>query len=170
MELTDSLKALFVDTARSLQGHARRIFMARTVKELGPGGQRHAERELAWNRGTLRKGLQELPSGFPCLDAFAARGRQRAEPHLPHLLSAITAIVERPSPTDPPFRTTRRYPRVSAAAVRRQRSAQKGSTDAALPTVQTRPTTRNAWGYFPKKGAKSQPPQKFQQPMRSATR
>ena len=54
MELTDSLKALFVHTAQSLQGSARRLFMARTVKELGPGGQRQAERELGWNRGTLR--------------------------------------------------------------------------------------------------------------------
>ena len=35
MELTDSLKTLFVDTARSLKGSARRLFMARTVKELG---------------------------------------------------------------------------------------------------------------------------------------
>ena len=56
MELTDSLKALFVHTAQSLPGSARRLFMARTVKELGPGGQRQAERELGWNRGTLRKG------------------------------------------------------------------------------------------------------------------
>jgi hypothetical protein len=37
MELTDSLKALFVHTAQSLQGSARRLFMARTVKELGLG-------------------------------------------------------------------------------------------------------------------------------------
>jgi len=34
MELTDSLKTLFVDTARSLKGSARRLFMAHTVKEL----------------------------------------------------------------------------------------------------------------------------------------
>ena len=36
MEFTDSLKALFMETARSLKGSARRLFMARTVKELGP--------------------------------------------------------------------------------------------------------------------------------------
>src|SRR5262249_41346771 len=36
MELTDSLKALFIDTAYSLKGSSRRLFMARTVKELGP--------------------------------------------------------------------------------------------------------------------------------------
>ena len=59
MERTDSLKTLFLETTRSLQGSARRLFMARTVKELGPGGQRRAERELGWNRGTLRKGTHE---------------------------------------------------------------------------------------------------------------
>jgi hypothetical protein len=68
IELTDSLKALFVHTAQSLQGSARRLFMARTVKELGLGGQRQAERELGWNRGTLRKGLHAWQSGCRCLD------------------------------------------------------------------------------------------------------
>ena len=38
MELTDSLKTLLIETAKSLKGSARRLFMARTVKELGPGG------------------------------------------------------------------------------------------------------------------------------------
>jgi hypothetical protein len=46
MELTDSLKTLFTETAQSLKSSARRLFMARTVQELGPGGQRRAEREL----------------------------------------------------------------------------------------------------------------------------
>ena len=107
MELTDSLKALFVDTARSLKGSARRLFMARTVKELGSGGQRRAERELGWSRVTLRKGTHELESGFTCLDAFSARGRKRVEDRLPALLPDIQAIVEGPSQTDPQFRTTR---------------------------------------------------------------
>jgi hypothetical protein len=56
MELTDSLKALFIETAKSLQGSVRRMFMARTVKELEAGGQRRAERELGWGRMTIRKG------------------------------------------------------------------------------------------------------------------
>lgn len=46
MELTDSLKTLFRETATTLKGSARRLFMARTVKELGFGGQRRAERAL----------------------------------------------------------------------------------------------------------------------------
>jgi DDE family transposase len=157
MELTDSLKTLFVDTAQSLKGSARRLFMARTVKELGFGGQRRAERELGWSRVTLRKGLHELESGFRCLDAFSARGRKRAEDHLPSLLNDITAIVDSQSQTDPQFRTTRLYTRLSAAEVRRQLIVQKGYTDDALPAVQTLTTKLNALGYYPKKVAKSQP-------------
>ncbi len=60
MELSDTLKELFIDTAKSLKGSARRMFMARTAKELGKGGQRCAERELGWNRVTIRKGKHEL--------------------------------------------------------------------------------------------------------------
>jgi len=57
----------------------RRVFMARTVEELGEGGQRQAQRELGWNRATIRKGTHELRSGVTCADAFALRGRKPAE-------------------------------------------------------------------------------------------
>jgi len=164
MEFTDSLKALFIETARSLKGSARRLFMARTVKELGPGGQRRAERDLGWSRVTIRKGTHEVESGFTCLDAFAARGRKRVEEHLPHLLADIKALVDSQSQTDPQFRTARLYTRLSAAEVRRQLIAQKGYADNALPTVQTLTTTLNALGYYPKKVAKSQPQKKSRKP------
>jgi Rhodopirellula transposase DDE domain len=170
MELTDSLKALFVETARSLHGSARRLFMARTVKELGSGGQRRAERELGWSRVTIRKGAHELESGFTCLDAFAARGRKRVEAHLPTLLPDIKAIVDSQSQTDPQFRTTRLYTRLSAAEVRRQLMAQKGYPADTLPTVQTLTTKLNALGYYPKKVAKSQPQKKSQKPTPSSRR
>jgi hypothetical protein len=170
MELTDSLKALFIDTARSLKGSARRLFMARTVKELGAGGQRRAERELGWSRVTIRKGTHEFESGFTCLDAFSARGRKRAEDHLPALLADITAIVDSQSQTDPQFRTTRLYTRLSAAEVRHQLIVQKGYTDDALPTVQTLTTKLNALGYYPQKVAKSQPQKKSQKPTPSSRR
>src|SRR5215468_3141018 len=94
MELTDSLKTLLIETAKSLQGSARRLFMARTVTELGPGGQPRAARELRWGRMPIRKGLRELASGMSCIDAFHLRGRKRAEAHLPHLLTDIRAIVD----------------------------------------------------------------------------
>jgi Rhodopirellula transposase DDE domain len=170
MEFTDSLKALFVETARTLKGSARRLFMARTVKEIGPGGQRRAERDLGWSRVTIRKGTHELESGFQCLDAFSARGRTRVEDHLPHLLSDLQALVDSQSQTDPQFRTTRLYTRLSAAEVRRQLIAQKGYTDDVLPTVQTLTTKLNALGYYPKKVAKSQPQKKSQKPTLSSRR
>ena len=85
MELTDALKSLFIETAKSLKGSARWLFMARTVTALGAGGQRRAERELGWGRMTMRKGTQDLESGGTCLEAFVARGRKRVEVHLPPL-------------------------------------------------------------------------------------
>jgi len=45
MELTPEVKSLLIETAKDLKGGARRLFMARTVKELGKGGQRKAEGE-----------------------------------------------------------------------------------------------------------------------------
>lgn len=157
MELTDSLKTMLIETARSLKGSARRLFMARTVKELGEGGQQRAARELGWGRMTIRKGLRELDSGLACLDAYALRGRKRAEDHLPNLLTDIKAIVDSQSQADPQFRTQRLYTRLTATEVRRQLIAQKGYTDTQLPTAETIGTKLNALGYYPQKVAKSQP-------------
>ncbi len=120
MELTGILKGIFTETAKILKGSARRIFMARTVKALGKGGQRRAEEELGWDRSTIRKGTRELESGFECYDNYSARGRKPAEHHLPNLLNDIKAIAEAESQTDPTFKTTRLYIRVSAAEVRKQ--------------------------------------------------
>src|SRR5262245_35119953 len=159
MELTDSLKSLFIETATSLKGSARRLCMARTVKELGAGEPRRAERELGWGRLTIRKGLHELESGFTCLDAFSARGRKRVEASLPNLLPDIRAIIDSQSQADPQFRTNRLYTRLSAVEVRRQLITPKGDTDDALPTVQTITTKLNALGYYPKKVTNSQPQQ-----------
>jgi hypothetical protein len=170
MEFTDALKALFIQTAQSRKGSARRLFMARTVKALGPGGQRRAERDLDWSRVTIRKGPHELASGFTGLDAFAARGWKRAEDHLPHLLADIKALVDSQSQTDPQFRTARLYTRLSAAEVRRQLIAQKDYTDDALPTVQTITRKLHGLGYYPRKVAKSQPQKKSRNPMPSLSR
>jgi hypothetical protein len=169
MEWTGSLKQFFIETASSLKGSDRRLFMARTVKQLGPGGQRRAERELGWNRITIRKGTHELESGFICLDAFSARGRKRAEVHLPHLLDDIRDIVDGQSQNDPQFRSKRLYTRLSAAEVRRQLIAQKGYQDAQLPTAPTISFKLNQMGYFPKKVAKSKPQKKSRRPTPSST-
>jgi hypothetical protein len=170
MELTDSLKTMLRETGKSLKGSARRLFMARTVKELGRGGQQRAARELGWGRMTIRKGMRELNSGFLCVDAFALRGRKRAEDHLPTLLTDIKAIVDNQSQTDPQFRTNRLYTRLTAAEVRRHLVAHKGYTDAELPTAETIGTKLNDLGYYPTKVAKSRPQKKSPKRMPSSTK
>lgn len=170
MELTEEVKALLLNTTKDLSGSARRRFMARTVKALGKGGQRLAERELGWNRGTIRKGMHEVERGIACVDGFVLRGRKRSEDHLPNLLHDITAIVDGQSQTDPQFRTTRLYTRLTAAEVRRQLISQKGYTDEQLPTAETIATKLNELGYYPQTVAKSQPQKNSPRPMPSSPR
>ena len=122
---------------------------------------------MGWNRGTIRKGQHELEHGIVCIDAFSLRGRKRSEEHLPNLLSDITAIVDGQSQADPQFRTTRLYTRLTAAEVRRQLIAQKGYSDEELPTAETIGSKLTELGYYPKKGAKSQPQKNFPRPMPS---
>jgi hypothetical protein len=164
MQLSDTLKTLFIETANALKGSARRRFMAQTVQELGSGGQRLAERELGWCRDTIRKGAHELASGVICLDNFTARGRKPSEAHLP------TLLVDNQSQTDPQFRTQRLYTRLDAAEVRRQLIALKGYSDAELPTVQTITTKLNTLGYYPQKVAKSEPKKRSPKPTQSSTK
>ena len=68
IELSEEQKELYRATARSLKGHERRVFMARVVKLLGPGGQSQAQLPLGLDRDTIRKGTHELESGIACLD------------------------------------------------------------------------------------------------------
>jgi len=161
MALTDELKALFRDIANRLKGYERRVFMAQVVKLLGKGGQRRAEREFNWNRGTIRKGLHELESGFACIDAFSARGRKRAEEHLPNLLKDIKAIADEQSQTDPTFKTTRLYTRITANEVRQQLILQKGYTDKELPTEETIRVKLNELDYQLRSVQKCRPQKKI---------
>src|SRR5437667_6476918 len=101
MELVEETKKLLIETAKELKGRTRRLFMARTVLALGKGGQRLAERELGWNRKTIRKGQEDLSHEMVCLDAYSSRGRKRIEENLLKLLSEIKDLVERQSQDHP---------------------------------------------------------------------
>lgn len=161
MKPTETMKEIFMETAKILKGGDRRVFMAQVVKALGKGGQRWAEAELGWHRRTVRKGMQELEGGFRRHDNFAARGRKPAEYHLPNLLDDIKAIADAESQTDPSFKTTRLYIRISAAAVRKQLIEQKSYSDEELPSQETIRTKLNKLGYHLKKVKKSQPLKKI---------
>lgn len=169
MVLTDSLKVVFVETANTLKGHARRLFMARIVQELGRGGQRLAQRELGWERKTIRKGTHELRTGIRCEDAFHLRGRKPAEARLPNLCEDIQALVEGQSQTDPQFRNNRLYTRLTPAEVRRQLIANKGYADKELPCEEGIRQRLNRLGYHPKKVQKSLPKKRLPKPMPSSS-
>ena len=160
-KVTEEEKELYKSVAKQLKGGERRVFMAQVVTILGRGGQAYAERELGWNRGTLRKGIKELSSGETQKDNFGARGRKRAEHHLPKLLLDIQQIVDGWSQTDPTFRTTRLYTRITAKEVRRQLIKQKGYRDEELPTEMTISNKLNQLGYRLRAVKKSIPEKKI---------
>ena len=169
LELTDSLKSLLIETAQNLKGHQRRRFIAQTVKELGKGGQRLAQRELGWNRDLIRKGTRELETGIICLDAFHARGRKCVETYLPNLLEDIKSIVDGQSQTDPSFKSNRLYTRLSVSEVVLQLTKQKGYSVSELPSHETIRSRLNELGYYPKKVAKTKPKKKSLKPMLSSS-
>jgi hypothetical protein len=169
MELTEDMKRVFIETATILKGHARRRFMAQTVKAFGAGGASLAERELGWNRGVIRKGMHELRTGLHCIENSSVRRPKRAEERLPNLLVDIKAVVDGQSQTDPQFRSNRLYTRLTAAEVRRQLIAQKGYSDTELPTARTILTKLNAMGYHLTKVAKVKPLKRSRRPTRSST-
>ncbi len=160
---------VLIDTAESLKGSGKRLFMARTVQAMGRGGQRWAEVHLGWCRDTIRKGVHELRSGMTCIDAFHCRRRKPAEDHLPRLLDDIRSIADGQSQADPKFQTNRLFTRISAAEVRRQLIATKGYTDAELPTQQTINTKLNMLGYSLTKVAKCRPQKGSRRPTPSSS-
>jgi hypothetical protein len=159
---------VLIDAAEALKGSQKRLFMAKTVRAMGRGGQRWAEVHLGWCRDTIRKGTHELRSGLTCVDAFSSRRRKPAEEHLPRLLEDIRSIADGQSQADPKFQTKRLFTRISAAEVRRQLIATKGYSDAELPTQQTINTKMNSLGYSLSKVAKCRPQKESRRPMPSS--
>src|SRR5512143_3710193 len=138
---------VLIDAAKALKGSQRRLFMAKTVKAMGRGGQRWAVEHLGWCRDTIRKGTHELESGMTCVDAFSARRRKPAEEHLPGLLDDIRDIVDDQCQADPKFQSHLLFIRISAAEVRSQLITSKCYTDAERPTQQTINTKLSMLGY-----------------------
>ncbi|BAZ37092.1 transposase [Calothrix sp. NIES-4101] len=161
IELSKSLKSLYIKTAQKLKASDRRQFMAEVVKGFGIGGQTLAERELGWNRRTIRKGMKELESGEPIIDAFANSGRKRIEEKLPHLLEDMKSLVDPQSQTDPSFKSTRLYTRMTSSEVRRQLIEQKGYRDGELPSNETIRRRLNELGYTLKRVIKAKPIRKI---------
>jgi hypothetical protein len=164
---TQAEAELYKETAKILKGTDRRVFMARVVNTLGYGGQYYVEREFRWNHETIKKGQEELESGEAIIDNFSARGKKKVEEKLPNLLSDITSIVDGESQTDPTFKTTELFTRLTSKEVRNQLIIQKAYSDEELPTEETIRRRLNMLGYSLKKVTKVKPKKKFKKQIKS---
>jgi transposase len=154
-------KDIFIDSINKLKGADRRIAIAKVSKAIGKGGQRIVAKEFNVSRDTIRKGTHELESGFRIIDAYNARGRKKAEEKLPDLLEDIKDIVDCQSQTDPSFKTTRLFTRLTVQEVRNQLVQRKDYSLEELPTLQTLNTKINNMGYTLKKVMKTKPLKKI---------
>lgn len=163
IQLTDHLKAVYIKTADKLKGSDRRQFMASIVQGLGLGGQTWAEKYLGWNRRTIRKGMMELVAGKKIKDGYHRSGRKRIETKLPNLLEDIKSIVDGQSQTDPSFKSTRLYTRLTAAEVRNQLIRMKGYVEEELPTTETIRGRLNQMGFSLKRVRKTHPQKRIEE-------
>ena len=169
MPPSPEMTPVLIDTAKTLKGSNRRLFMAKTVHAMGRGGQVRARIQLGWNRQTIRKEIYELRTGMTCVDAFSTRRRKPAEEPLPRLLDDIRSIADGQSQADPNFQTDRLFTSVSAAEIRGQLFATKGSSDAELPTQRTINARMDLLGYRLTKVAKCRPQKESPRPMPSSS-
>ena len=155
------IKIILQETANELTGYERRHFMAKVVTSVYAGNARQANRELGWNRITLKKALAEWHGQFCYIDQYHAGGRKPSEKALPNLQEDIRQIADGASQTDPTFPSMRLYTRLSAASMRRQLMLQKQYTDEQLPCEDTLRRKMNQLGYLVKAVQKSQPLKKI---------
>jgi hypothetical protein len=163
LELSSEVKRTIQTGVGLLNGSSKRLFMASVVSQLGRGGQRLASKELGWNRDLIRKGLYELRSGMSCVDNFSARGRKRWEERNPELIKDIKEIVDAHCETDPTFRTTRLYRRLTAKEVRRQLIEDKGYRPDHVPKERSMRDLLGSLGFHPRKVVKSKPLRKIKE-------
>lgn len=151
MLLKNGEKEIYMETAEILQGSARRMFMARVVKLFGKGGQRLAERELGWNRTTIRKGLKELATGRATPKKATTCGRRPIEKILPNLLKDLKETMDLLMQDDPVYQETQFYTSVTVSKVRQQLIDKKGYHPTSLPSNETIRRRLNTLNYRLKK-------------------
>ena len=120
-----------------LKGSDKRISLAMIANDIGKGGQSIVSKEFNVSRDTIRKGKREIENGVSDDDKVETRGRKRIEEKLRHLLEDIKDIIDSQSQTDPNFKTTRLFTRLTSKEIRIQLIIQKNYKDDELPTIQT---------------------------------
>ena len=142
--LTEDIKSSFKDSSSKLTGFKKRVFI---TQDYFHGSPRKAETVLGWSRYSLQKGLKELETGLVCVDDYRSRGRKKAEENLPLLIEDIESLLGNNTSTDPKFKRTLSYTRISAAKIREAFIKEKGYHTEQLPCRQTIGDIVNCMGY-----------------------
>lgn len=152
--LSEEIKSSFKDAATKLTGFKKRSFIAKVTKDYFDSSARKAETVMGWSRDAIKTGLKEMETGIVCLNYYSGRGRKKTEDHLIHLREDIENLLENNVSTDPQFRTTLRYTRISALKIREALISEKGYSTQQLPCRQTIGDILNRMGYSLKKHKK----------------
>lgn len=152
--LTEKIKLTLKDAAEKLTGSKKRAFMAQVTIDYLTNSPRYAETKLGWSRKAVATGLKELQTGIICVDNYQARGRKKTEEILPQLERDIADLVDNYSQADPKLKSSFRYTKISARAVREALISKKGYSEKELPCRQTIGDILNRMGYRLKKHKK----------------
>lgn len=158
MQLTPAFILALNFAAAHLPSTLRRGFMARVVEALGPGKQRHAQRELGWDREVVRIGRCELHSGQPHLDHRRFNGpKPSVVQRLPDLKLHLRQIVDPQAHADPTMISDRIYCPLSVDKIVGLLIEIKGYEPTKLPSNETIRITLIDMGYTLRKVRKSKP-------------
>ena len=168
MTIPKNMVTMLKSAANKLTGAAKRKFMAETVNTLGRGAQRACEAQLKWCRNTIRKGMQEVRSGFDCIDNFSGRGRKKCEEHNPELLDHIKSIIESKTEiqADPAMNSERLYIKITSNEIRRQLEERFNYSKEQTPSESAMTRILNENNYYLRKVRKTIPKKRSQKQMR----
>ncbi len=141
--------------AKSLSKSDKRKFMWEICLNHFWGSARKTETVMWWKRKTVKLWIHELKTGIECLWLYKNRWVKRIEDKNPKLKEDILKIVDRDSQTDPSFKTTLLYSRISAATVLKKLQEEFGYSKAELPCISTMWNILNRLWYNQKKLKKS---------------
>ena len=98
--LPRSVKDAIRSTAKSLKGHARRVFQAVVTNEHAEGKPRKAETLFGWNREAVKRGLFEQRIGREIRSISFSQGRPRVETLNKDLLPTAKNLLEERSQSE----------------------------------------------------------------------
>jgi hypothetical protein len=150
-------------TIEMISGTEKRLILGAMADEYGIGGQSAIAKEFNVGRNTIRKGAVENRTGNRYEDKFNERGRKSTEEKLPNLIRDIRAIVEPSCQTEPKFKNTRLYTRLTVPTIRKLLITEKNYKDDELPTNATLNTIVNKCGYILRKVQKTKPINKIKE-------